>query len=128
MPFALLAFSQSTEKEKIIALENNIATSIAKHDYKYLGAAFANDIKIISATGDVADKNDMLKAVQYVTSISLSGMEVKIVGNIAIVTGIEIENGKDNIGIYSNKMRFTDILEKRNNQWQIINSQATTMK
>ena len=88
---------------------------------------FAENVSIISATGEVITKQQLLQSVQNVSSTTLSGMQVRIEGNVAIVTGMEVESGKDNISIYSNKMRFTDVLLKTKNQWQIITSQATAI-
>ena len=58
----------------------------------------------------------------------VSDMQVKIKGTIAIVTGTELETGKNDAGAYSNKYKFTDVLEKVKGQWQITATQATSME
>ena len=54
-------------------------------------------------------------------------MQVRIEGYVAIVTGIVLETGKDINGVYSNKLRFTDVLAKSKGVWKIIASQATAV-
>jgi len=55
-------------------------------------------------------------------------MQVNIKGTIAIVTGMQTETGKNEAGAYTNKCRYTDVLEKIKGQWYIIASQATAIE
>lgn len=121
-------FSQSDEKANILAVERSTADAFTKHNLVFLNSIFSDDINVITATGEIVNKQQLLQSVQNVNSATVSGMLVKIEGNIAIVTGTETETGKDNVGTYSITMRFTDILQKTKGQWQIIASQATVIK
>jgi len=123
-------FSQSDEKGIILALERNVADAFTKHNIPALNSAFADDINIITQTGDIINKQQLLQYVNQINSVTVSDLQVKIKGNnnFAVVTGIELETGKDSSGsAYSNKSRFTDVLEKKNGQWTIFASQATSM-
>ena len=121
-------FSQNDEKANVLAVERNAANAFTKHDVVALNSIFSDDVNVISATGAVLSKQQLLQAVQNVNSATLSDMQVRIEGYIAIVTGIELETGKDNNGVYSNKLRFTDVLEKSKGVWKIIASQATAVQ
>ena len=122
-------FSQSDEKANVLAVEKNTADAFTKHNIVGLNAAFADDATIISATGEVMTKQQLLQTVQNINSASVSDLKVRVDGGSAVVTGIEIETGKDNNGIaYSNKMRFTDVFIKSKNAWIIISSQATSLE
>jgi ketosteroid isomerase-like protein len=125
---ATAVFSQSDDKANVLAVEKNAANAFTKHDVVALNAAFADDASIISATGALINKQQLLQAVQNVNSVTVSDMQVRIEGYIAIVTGITLETGKDNNGVYSNKLRFTDVLEKTKGVWKIIASQATAVQ
>jgi len=126
--FFTAVFCQNDDKANVLAVERNAANAFTKHDVVVLNSVFADDVNIISATGAVETKQQLLQAVQNVNSVALSDMQVRIEGYIAIVTGIALETGKDDNGVYSNKMRFTDILEKTKGVWKIIASQATAVQ
>ena len=121
-------FSQNDEKANVLAVERNAANAFTKHDVVALNSIFADDVSIISATGAILTKQQLLQAVQNVNSATVSDMQVRIEGYIAIVTGTETETGSDNNGAYSNKLRFTDVLEKTKGVWKIIASQATAVQ
>lgn len=126
--FYTAAFSQNDEKANVLAVERNAANAFTKHDVVALNSIFADDANIISATGALMNKQQLLQAAQNVNSATVSDMQVRIESYIAIVTGTELETGKDNNGVYSNKLRFTDVLEKSKGVWKIISSQATAVQ
>src|SRR5947199_8228179 len=86
-------FSQNDEKANVLAVERNAANAFTKHDVVALNTIFADDVNIISATGAVLNKQQLLQAVQNVNSATVSDMQVRIEGYIAIVTGIVLETG-----------------------------------
>jgi ketosteroid isomerase-like protein len=121
-------FSQNDDKANVLAVERNAANAFTKHDVVVLNSVFSDDVNIISATGALENKQQLLQAVQNINSVTVSDMQVRIEGYIAIVTGVALETGKDNNGVYSNKLRFTDVLEKTKGVWKIIASQATAVQ
>jgi ketosteroid isomerase-like protein len=120
-------FSQSDEKANILATEKSTADAFTKHNVVFLNAVFADDASIISAKGETMTKPQLMQYVSNINSVVVTDMQVKIKGTIAVVTGVELETGKNDAGAYSNKYRFTDVLEKVKDQWQITASQATSM-
>lgn len=126
--FCNIAFSQNDEKANVLAVERTTADAFTKHNLVNINAVFADDASIITAKGEIITKQQLMQYVPNINSVVVSDMQVKIKGAIAIVTGTEVETGKDNSGIaYSSKSRFTDVLEKAKGQWQITASQATSM-
>src|SRR5881227_1744901 len=99
-------FSQSDEKANILATEKTTADAFTKHNVVFLNAVFADDVSIISAKGEVMSKQQLMQFVSNINSVVVSDMQVKIKGTIAIVTGVEIETGKNDAGAYSSKSRF----------------------
>ncbi len=122
------AFNQTNEKSIVLNVEERTAEAFTKHNLNFLNTVFADNVTIISATGDVINKQQLLQSVQNVNSATVATMQVRIEGNVAVVTGMETETGRNNNSVYSNKMRFTDVLLKTKNQWQIITSQATAIQ
>ena len=121
-------FSQSDEKANVLAVERNTANAFTKHNVVALNQAFTDDASIISAKGQVITKQQMMQYVQNINSVTVSDMQVNLKGTIAIVTGIQIETGKNDAGPYTNKCRYTDVLEKIKGQWYIVASQATAIE
>ena len=122
------AFSQNDDKANVLAVERRAANAFTKHDVVALNTAFADDATIISATGEILTKQQILQAVQNINSVTVSDMQVRIEGYTAIVTGVENETGKNDNRAYEIKMRFTDVLLKTKGVWKIIASQATAMQ
>ena len=119
--------SQNDEKANILAVEKSTADAFTKHNVVYLNAVFADDVSIISPKGESITKQQLIQFVGNINSVVVTDMQVKIKGTIAIVTGTELETGKNDVGAYSNKYKFTDVLEKVKGQWQITATQATSM-
>jgi ketosteroid isomerase-like protein len=126
--YSVAAFSQNDDKANVLAVERSAANAFTKHDVVALNNAFADDATIISATGAVLTKQQILQAVQNINSVTVSDMQVRIEGYTAIVTGVETETGRNDNGAYENKMRFTDVLLKTKGVWKIIASQSTAMQ
>lgn len=122
----IAAFSQSDDKANVLETERNMAAAFSKRDVITLNAVFADDITFVTSTGDIINKQQLIKTSQTMNGFTLSDMLVKLGVNIAIVTGTELITGIDN-GPYSNKLRFTNVLERKNNQWQIIAGQQTAI-
>lgn len=126
--FCNAVFSQNDEKANVLAVERGIADAFTKHNLANINIAFADDASIITAKGEIINKQQLMQSVSNVNSVVVSDMQVKIKGTVAIVTGTEIETGKDNSGtVYTNKSRFTEVLEKVKGQWQVTATQATSM-
>ena len=121
-----VAFSQNDDKANILAIERKAADAYSKHSVPSLISVFSDDATIITKNGQLLNKQQLAQYVQPINGFVVSDMEVKIRGNIAVVTGIQTETGKDSSGgPYSTKSRFTDVLERRSGAWIIVASQAT---
>lgn len=123
------AFSQNDDKANVLSVERNAAMAFSKHNVPGLNAAFADDATIITATGSLINKQQLAQRAQPINGLTLSDMDVKVKGNVAVVTGIQTETGKDaSGGAYETKARFTDVLERKNGAWFITASQATLIQ
>lgn len=127
LAFCSAVFSQNDEKANVLATEKSTADAFTKHNVIFLNTVFTDDATIITAKGEVINKQHLLQIVSNINTVVVSDMQVKIIGTASVVTGIESETGKDDAGVYSIKFRFTDVLQKTKGQWQITSSQATSM-
>ena len=122
-------FSQNDDKANILAVERNVADAFSKHNIPNLLAAFSDDATIITPAGTSITKQQLAQRIQPVNGLVLSDMQVKLKGNLAVVTGIQTETGKDESGgAYMTKSRFTDVLERKNGAWFITASQVTIIQ
>ena len=120
------SFSQNDDKANVLAVERTMAAAFGKHDVVTLNNVYVDDANIIATSGNIINKQQLFKMVQTSNGFTLSDLSVKVGGNVAVVTGISVITGVDN-GPYTNKQRFTDVLERVNNQWKIASSQQTTI-
>ena len=123
------AFSQNDETANILSVERSTADAFTKHNAPYITSIFADDATIITPKGELITKQQLIQYIPNINSVVVSDMKVKIRGGgvYAIVTGIETETGKNDVGPYTGKYRFTDVLEKVKGKWIITASQATSM-
>lgn len=126
--FCNIVFSQNDDKANVLAAERSTADAFTKHNVVYINSIFSDDAVIITPKAELITKQQLVQYVPNINSVVVSDMQVKIKGIIAIVTGVETETGKNDAGAYTNKYRFTDVLEKIKGQWQIISTQATSME
>lgn len=122
-----VAFSQNDDKANVLAVERSTADALTKHNAPYIIAAFADDATIITPTGELITRQQLIEYMPNINSVVLSEMQVKVKGVTAIVTGVQTETGKNESGVYTGKYRFTDVLEKVKGKWVITASQLTSM-
>ncbi len=120
------SFSQNDDKANVLAVERTMAIAYGKHDVVTLNTVYADDASIIATNVSIITKQQLFKMVQTSNGFTLSELNVKAGGNLAVVTGVAVITGVDN-GPYTNKQRFIDMLERVNNQWRITYSQQTTV-
>lgn len=112
-------------------LEQDWNDAVAKQDKAWFDANYAADFSSISGSSaklmnkseDIADTvNNKVKMELAETT----GMNIRIDGNTAIVTGVFRTKGKDEKGTaFDRKVRYTDVWIKRDGRWQAWSSQGT---
>jgi ketosteroid isomerase-like protein len=79
--------------------------------------------KLMSRTEAIADDTDPKVTMELVET---TGMNIRINGNSAVVTGVFRTKGKDDKGApFDRKIRYTDTWIKRDGRWQAWASQGT---
>lgn len=120
----------NTDADALRAAENEVAAALVRHDEGAVAAHFAPDWVGQDDAG-FHTRADMLgywlKHVRF-TALKLDLKSVRVIGNIGIVVGQDVEKstfeGKDTSGRYS----WIDVFERRGDKWLIIAGQTTRMK
>jgi ketosteroid isomerase-like protein len=94
-------------------------------------APFAREVE--SRTGALKRKADVIADVknnkETYDVLQLSDLNVRIEGDVGVVSGVNSIKGKDSQGKPMDlRIRFTDTFIKRDGQWQVWASQATQIK
>jgi ketosteroid isomerase-like protein len=82
-------------------------------------------------TGKATTKAEDIAGIKKTTtdSANLSGVEVRMQGDTAVVTGLTHNKGKDDKGAaFDRKTRFTDVWVKRDGKWQVLSSHGSDVK
>jgi ketosteroid isomerase-like protein len=82
-------------------------------------------------TGKATTKAQDIAGIKKTTtdSANLSGVEVRIQGDTAVVTGLTHNKGKDDKGAaFDRKTRFTDVWVKRDGKWQVLSSHGSDVQ
>lgn len=111
-------------------LEQDWNDAVMKRDKDWFEKNFATDFTSISSTSaklmtrseDIADAMDTGITMD---AVETTGMNVRIDGNTAIVTGVFRTKGKNDKGAFDRKIRYTDVWIKRDGRWQAWSSQGT---
>jgi ketosteroid isomerase-like protein len=109
-------------------LEKDWTEASKANDMDKLGAILADDWTGIGPDGKTLSKQaylDMYKSGKSKTeTIEIGSMEVKVLGNVAVVQGTDTEkssfDGKDSSGKYA----WMDVFAKRDGKWVAVRSQT----
>ena len=94
-------------------------------------AADATDIS--NRTGVLHSKMEEIASMKndktVFDSLELSDLNVRLEGNIAVVTGVNHVRGRDDKGQpLDRRSRFTDVFVKRDGRWQVLATQGTAIQ
>jgi len=122
------------EYDVVWYLEQDWNNAFWKRDKAWFESNFAPDfVNISGSSGETTDKNEEIASIMGDKNtydlVETTGVETRIEGNTALVTGIFHLKGKDEKGAaFDNKIRYTDAWVKRDGRWVALNSQGTMMK
>jgi ketosteroid isomerase-like protein len=127
---ALLPEQAAAEKE-LLALENTLAGAMIKKDRATYERVLADDYTYTHSNGKTTNKkqdiDDTVSGDTKWTSSRFDDMKVQLVGEVAIVTGVQTLVGSAK-GYVPGPRRMTDIFARRNGEWQQIGGQTTIVK
>lgn len=122
---------RARDEAELIRLEHDYARALMTRDRAFLMRFYASDWRGGNWLG-FWSKSTMLKSVlnaRYVVkSMNVRDLKVRLMGDVAIVQGVDEEvtsvDGKDTSG----KWAFTDVFERRDGQWVAVASHTSEVK
>lgn len=111
-------------------LEQDWNNALMKRDKAWFEKNYASDFSGVSSTsGNLANKTVEISDIVNDKGLELAettDMNIRVEGNMAVVTGIFRTKGKDEEGVaYDRRARYTDTWIKRDGRWQAWASQST---
>ena len=130
--YAQASKSASGDADTIKQLERDWSEAQKTADVDKLGQILADDWIGLAYDGAMSTKKQALADVKSgtmkITSITMGPMDVKIIGNVAVVQGSDTEKsslkGKDTSG----KWVWMDVFVKQAGKWQAVRSQSAMVK
>ena len=118
--------------EAIKQLERDWTAAMKAGDIDRLSQIVADDWSGLGFDGATSTKksflNDVKSGASKIESVDLGPMDVKVIGNVAIVQGSDTEKsstkGKDTSG----KWVWMDVFAQRDGKWQAVRSQTALIK
>ena len=117
--------------DTIKQVEQDWANASVAVDTAKIGQILGDDWRAVGYAGEVDSKESALSRVQArkfkLESYEMGPMDVKVLGNIAVVQGsgtaTSHSEGKETV----DKAAWMDVLEKRGGKWVVVRSQSTKL-
>ena len=125
-----LASQESAAASQVRKLEEKWTAAYKTRQIDILSSLLADDFVITVEDGNTYSKTGYITHSAdpsvHVEVAELSGLRVRVRGNLAIVTGAYLEKGQSNGKPYEYHDRLTDVWVKTGKTWQVIASHYST--
>jgi len=120
-------------REEILALEQQWRTAQLNNDVAAMDRLLSDDYLGITAGGDVLTKTQQLDRMRSraisLTSLELSDIKIKLVGQIAIVSSLARSTGNSDEGPLDGSFRYTRIYRHLpGGAWKVTNFEITRIR
>ena len=126
LQFAAAQNNPDAASSKILALENKWNAAYKRGDIATMESLLAADFIITVEDGTTFSKSGYIAhngdTTQRIEITEMSGLNVRMHGNTAVVTGAYHEKGTSKGKPYDFRDRFTDVWMNVNGKWQVIAS------
>ena len=124
--FAAAQNQSDTASSKILALEDKWNAAYKRGDIATMESLLATDFIITVEDGSTFSKSGYIAhngdSTVHIEITEMSGVNVRMHGNTAVVTGAYHEKGLSKGKPYEFRDRFTDVWMSVNGKWQVIAS------
>jgi ketosteroid isomerase-like protein len=126
LQFAAAQSNPDAASSKILALENKWNAAYKRGDIATMESLLATDFIITMEDGTTFSKSGYIAhngdTTLHIEITEMSGLNVRMHGNTAVVTGAYHEKGTSKGKPYDFRDRFTDVWMNLNGKWQAIAS------
>jgi ketosteroid isomerase-like protein len=126
--------SSLDDRAMLVYKEQEWNNADINRDFAWYEKNYAEDATDISSrTGAVMGKKDAVESARssktVMESAVLSGLNVRVDGNFAVITGVNHVKGRDDKGAaFDRSVSFTDTYIKRDGRWLVWATQGTEVK
>jgi uncharacterized protein (TIGR02246 family) len=124
--------ADTSDKATITNLENNWLKAFVNKDETKMLSLISPDCWLVDSQGNRATRESLLADVKSgiysVQSMHMDEIQVRIIGDCAIVLGLETEKSQTNGHDSSGQFRFLDTWQKHDGRWLCIASAAIQIK
>ncbi len=110
--------------QRLLAIEQQLFEAIKRKDLKSLDGLLAADFVHRSPDGSEVDKGGFLQNVGAmpveVTAIRGEHQHVKVLGNVAVLTGVQLADWRQDDKGGVSRGAFTDVFEFRGDAWLLM--------
>jgi uncharacterized protein (TIGR02246 family) len=122
----------ASDRAAITTLESEWLKAFVNKDEAKLLSVISPDCWLVDSQGNRATRESMIADVKsgayIVQSAHTDNIQVRVVGDWAIVLGLETETSQTNGRDSSGQFRFLDTWQKRDGRWLCVASAATQVK
>lgn len=123
-----------TDQQQLLYMEQDWNDASMRRDGDWTErnyASFASDIS--SRNGGIETKSEAVASARsskiMYDALDLSDVQVRVEGDVGVVTGVNRVRGKDEQGkAFDRRTRFTDTFIKRDGRWQVWATQGTVIQ
>ena len=119
-------------EDSVRAVEMSRRDALLAADTVALSKMIAPDFIEISRLGAVRTRADNIRdiasGVLHLTSIKYDSLNVRVYGDVAVLTGIADNTGTMRGFPFSGKIRYTRVFVRRDGRWQAVLMQQTPMQ
>jgi uncharacterized protein (TIGR02246 family) len=117
---------------ELVELEQRLAQAWIKGDREFIEALLSPDWTVTDPSGQVLTRQRVLDetfgtADRRIVSMTVDDLEVRSLGEVAIVTGRTRATGSYRGEEASVALRFTDVFHYRDGRWRVVASQGTAV-
>jgi ketosteroid isomerase-like protein len=115
-------------EQELRKLESQWQDALMHRDAAMLDRLMDDEYTLITVSGEVVNKAKVLaeiKSINATADVRNTEVNVRIYGEVAIVTGLVLITGKFNDKDVSTRSRYTKVYLRRQGQWRVVAAQAT---
>ena len=118
------------EAEQLNQLEQRLVRAWVERDRETVDEILADDWSVIDPGGRILTKAQVMaegfeSGTRNIESGSIDEVQVRLLCNVAVVTGRTVASGSYQGAPFSVQLRFTDVCEKQGGHWRVVASQGT---
>ena len=117
--------------EKIIELDRQRMTAMARKDVATLNRVLSDDLVYIHSSARLDTKQSLIGAMEsgatVYTSVEPSDVKAQDLGNVVVLTGVAAISVNSGGTANSFRVRFTDVYASKGGQWQMVTWQSTRL-